>query len=71
MWDRHMNPEDLAHFMRAVATEVTEMRREMNDVLRELRQAQFVRERLHRDMPGYWEDAVRLGTVKKRLGDAL
>lgn len=70
MWDR-LEPEELTRVLHFLSQEVREMRSEMREVLRECREAQFVRLRLERERPGYWEDSVRLGAVKKKIGDAL
>jgi hypothetical protein len=72
MWDRYdMDPRENRAFMEHLAREIRDMRHDMAEVLRELREAQFVRMRLERDMPGYWDDSVRLGKVRKRIGEAL
>lgn len=71
MYERYNDPREMRAFMEGLAREVHAMRSDLLEVIRECREAQFVRMRLERDMPGYWEDSVRLGTVKKRLGDAL
>lgn len=73
MWDRneYADPREIRAFMEHLAREVRAMREDMHELLRECREAQFVRMRLMRDMPGYWEDSVRLGMVKKKIGDAL
>lgn len=71
MWDRMSDPEEMQRVIRQLWCEVSEMRRDMVEVLRECREAQFVRMRLERERPGYWDDSVRLGMVQKRIGDAL
>jgi len=70
MWDRYADPREASDFMRHLAQEVRQMRHEMQDVLRMVREAEYVRQRLMRDMPGYWEDSVRLGMVRQKFDEA-
>ena len=70
MWDRMEDPRDTRNFMNFVAREISMLRDEVNKVLREVREAEFVRERMNRERPGYWEDSVKLEYVRRKFEKA-
>lgn len=61
------DPREVRDYMRMVHGELRALREEQEYIVRELREAQYVRERLSRERPGYWDDSVRLGVVNEQF----